>query len=463
MEHYLSHNLQRIAILVILLLIGIGCTATPGSLPSESSPVANLTAKQGSITLVRGGNSETELQADNSADIQVDDQIKSNEDGQGLLRFQDHVEVELFQNTEIHLADAEQESGGSTFVRLFQTRGQARVRLNDNALARVTLETDYETINTLEEGTEFVVCQAPGKVTCQTVDRGSIEVTAQGKKEIVRAGHAAYVKPGQPPSSPICILQKEYQDWLEKLESGEEGQALGALVASWPQEPCSSPAQASSTPAGPRLPSSQGMVQLESGLYEIGSSEPDDHHIASQEISMQAYWIDEHEVTNAQYQAFLDASGHAPPTGWPGEAEHPVKGITWDEAAAYCQWLNKRLPTEAEWEVAARGPGANPPLYPWGNDPLDGGKVSDLPRSETYGVGSVSFNQSPFGVYDMAGNVWEWVGDPYGPVAEGEVVLRGGRYGYIKDMAYREAARPDDERFVPFAGIRCAADQIEGG
>ncbi len=101
-------------------------------------------------------------------------------------------------------------------------------------------------------------------------------------------------------------------------------------------------------------------------------------------------------------------------------------------------------------------------MYPWGDEPTADGRVYQLSREDTYPVGSATFNRSPFGVYDMAGNVWEWVDQPYLPVASGQQMLRGGRYGLIRDMAYRQAAAPDDRRFVPVAGVRCAMDDAGG-
>jgi formylglycine-generating enzyme required for sulfatase activity len=119
------------------------------------------------------------------------------------------------------------------------------------------------------------------------------------------------------------------------------------------------------------------------------------------------------------------------------------------------------LPNEAEWEAAGRGPGAAPQLYPWGTDPTAGGSTLNLPDQDTYAVGSLSFNQSLPGVFDLVGNVWEWTGEPYSQVQDGNRILRGGRYGLLLDLAYRLAVAPDDNRYVKYAGFRCAADQVQ--
>ena len=205
------------------------------------------------------------------------------------------------------------------------------------------------------------------------------------------------------------------------------------------------------------------MAKIAAGTYTLGSATADDFHVAAFQKEMPDFWIDVYEVTNASYQKFVGATGHPPPLTWPGKEKHPVAGISWDDATAYCEWAHKRLPTEAEWEAAARGSGQNPPLYPWGDDPGAEGKVGDLPLTDTYDVGSIAFNKSPLGVFDMAGTLWQWVTDPYAPVPDGTQVLRGGRHGLIQDMAYRQAAEPKSERFVPYAGFRCAADKVQGG
>lgn len=209
------------------------------------------------------------------------------------------------------------------------------------------------------------------------------------------------------------------------------------------------------------LPSTEGMVEISSGTYVVGSSAGDDYHSAPREVSLNGFWIDKYQTTYDQYVQFLTAT-NGQSQEILGAGNQPVRGVTWDQALAYCTWANKRLPTEAEWEAAGRGSGSNPQLYPWGEDPTANGQVLNLPSQDTYEVGSLPFNQSPFGVYDMASNVWEWVGEPYAEVPAGSKILRGGRFGLpILDLAYRLSVLPDGERYVKFAGFRCASDQVK--
>lgn len=210
------------------------------------------------------------------------------------------------------------------------------------------------------------------------------------------------------------------------------------------------------------LPAAEGMVPVNSGSYEVGLSPTDEYHVAPQVVPLKEFWIDQYLITNSQYQQFMTETSAPPPVTWPGDGNHPVIGVTWEQALAYCQWAKKRLPNEAEWEAAGRGAGVAPQLYPWGNDVTAEGQALRLPDQDTYAVGSQSFNKSPFGVFDMVGNVWEWVGEPYASGQEGSKVLRGGRYGLpINDLAYRLAVAPGDTRYIKYAGFRCAADQVE--
>src|SRR5215207_161557 len=211
----------------------------------------------------------------------------------------------------------------------------------------------------------------------------------------------------------------------------------------------------------PDLPAAEGMVEVASGTYEVGLSPADDHHISPTTIPLDHFWIDRYQITNAQYEQYITETSASQPLTWPGEGDHPVIGVTWDQAFAYCQWASKRLPNEAEWEAAGRGPGIVPQLYPWGNDVTAERQAIKLPDQATYPVGSQSFHQRPVGVFDMVGNVWEWVGEPYASVPEGFKLLRGGRYGLpINDLAYRLATAPDDARYVKFASFRCVAEQV---
>lgn len=231
-----------------------------------------------------------------------------------------------------------------------------------------------------------------------------------------------------------------------------------------PTEAASSTIEASATlpvVVSDELPDSEGMVEVANDTYEVGLSPADDYHIAPQKITINDFWIDRYQVTNAQYDRYVTETGAATPAVWPGDGDHPVRGVTWDQAVSYCGWLNKRLPTEAEWEAAGRGPGTDPRLYPWGNDDTAEGQALHLPDQDTYVVGTQSFNQSPFGVFDMVGNIWEWVGTPYNTEREGYKILRGGRFGLpVLDLAYRLVVAPDDTRYIQYAGFRCAAEKV---
>lgn len=210
----------------------------------------------------------------------------------------------------------------------------------------------------------------------------------------------------------------------------------------------------------PGLPPSDGMVQVPAGTYEVGTTlYTDDYHIAPQKISLDSFWIDQYQTTNSDYREYLKQTGAQESQNLTGEDKLPVMGVTWDQAVAYCSWKNKRLPDEAEWEAAGRGGGPAPQLFPWGTDPTAGGDVLKLPN-HTYEVGSQPFNVSPLKVYDMVGNVWEWVGEPYASTQNGYKILRGGRFGNPQDLAYRVAVAPDDPRYIQYAGFRCAADQV---
>ena len=134
-------------------------------------------------------------------------------------------------------------------------------------------------------------------------------------------------------------------------------------------------------------------------------------------VFLDSFLIDRHEVSNKDYGEFMTAQGHPAPAYWDdprlNRPAQPVAGVNWYEAKAYCEYRSKRLPTEAEWEKAARGPNAN--LYPWGQD-FDPSKVNyGKHHDATTPVDSYPEGVSYYGVYNMAGNVFEWVTDWYDP------------------------------------------------
>lgn len=218
--------------------------------------------------------------------------------------------------------------------------------------------------------------------------------------------------------------------------------------------PPSSPSPEVSEVPAPAVPDGTGMVQIPAGTYEVGKDPEGVNQSGVQSITLSTFWIDQYQVTNAEFQQFTPE--------WvipAGKDRHPVAGVTWDQANAYCSSLGKRLPREAEWEVAGRGAGTDPQLYPWGADGTAEGSIFDLPNS-TYEVGTQDFNVSPFQVYDMLYNVYEWVGEPYGSLTPGNHILRGARFSTPYDLAFRLEVPPGNTTDVQYAGFRCAADQV---
>ena len=166
-------------------------------------------------------------------------------------------------------------------------------------------------------------------------------------------------------------------------------------------------------PAPSRVPP-PGMVYVPGGTFQMGRDRKDGgdtYDAPSHAVKVAPFFIDIYEVTNADYARFVDATHHSLPTTWSGgsyaadSSRKPVTGVSWQDAEAYARWAGKRLPTEAEWEFAARGTQGF--LYPWGNEWAKGGLSEGSSRGPTE-VGSIANNKSPFGVFDMVGNVWEW-------------------------------------------------------
>ena len=234
-----------------------------------------------------------------------------------------------------------------------------------------------------------------------------------------------------------------------------------------------------------------GMVLVPEGEFTMGTDDPNApaDQRPERKVNVDAFYIDKHEVTNAQFQEFILADGYKKRKYWTKEGwnfiqrerfyysfprkhtfkidkplgfgdnsvstapDHPVIGVSWYEAVAYAKWAGKRLPTEAEWEKAARGTDAR--IYPWGNK-FDFTKLNYFPHHEKLtSVGSFPEGASPYGVLDMAGSVAEWCADSN----KEKKIVRGGGWNAMRlklRCTNREEQPPTYQYYN--IGFRCVKD-----
>jgi formylglycine-generating enzyme required for sulfatase activity len=257
--------------------------------------------------------------------------------------------------------------------------------------------------------------------------------------------------PTPTPRPPAATPTPSPEPTTAPVESNATTPVTEAATTEAPMETATSeavtPATATSAPAE-SLPTTTEMTVIPAGPFTMGYDQGLDDEKPPHEVDLPEYQIDLFETTNAQFAAFVDATGYqteAEQAGsarvwrdeWTdGEDNHPVVRVSWQDAMAYCEWAGKRLPTEAEWEKAARGTEAL--SYPWGNE-YEAGKANDRNSGirGTVAVGSYGEGASPYGVFDMAGNVREWTADagyfpypgnniPSGYYGDTLRVLRGG-------------------------------------
>lgn len=213
------------------------------------------------------------------------------------------------------------------------------------------------------------------------------------------------------------------------------------------------------------LPSSAGMAEVAAGSFTVGAVEAGLESVQARQVDLGQFSIDETEVTNAAYLPFVQLEGAPAPTSWGStgfgqeEAEFPVIGVEWAWANAYCAALGKRLPTEAEWEAAARGPEGS--IFPWGDD----GLLIDFDALGREPVGTQEANVSSLGVRDTMGSVWEWVDEPIELTAEAtQVVRKGGENGRVDEAlgsSIRQVVQQTNQATIDQTGFRCAADETD--
>ena len=236
---------------------------------------------------------------------------------------------------------------------------------------------------------------------------------------------------------------------------------------------------------------SKGMVLIPAGEFQMGRAKLNDDDAKGMRplilrddlpyhpVFLDAYRMDSKEVTHADYAKFLEATGHMPPRHFKGgempakRAAQPIYNVDWHDATAYCEWAGKRLPTEAEWERAARG-GLEGKDYPWGDE----GPKSDKARYDTpEGPGPVGdFAANGLGLFDMAGGVSEWCFDwfdrlyyeaspaknPRGPQQGLYRIIRGGSWSDSPKrlrVSFRNWVRPDQQSAN--IGFRCVQDDAK--
>lgn len=226
-------------------------------------------------------------------------------------------------------------------------------------------------------------------------------------------------------------------------------------------------------------------VYVTAGDFIMGSNagdeDADDDEKPERTVYLDAYWIDKYEVSNGQYEACVATGGCTSPnesrsffrSSYYGNSEYdnyPVIQVDWNQAVSYCEWVRGDLPTEAQWEKAARGPNGN--KYPWGNEEPDSSYANYNDNiGDTTEVGSYEKGASPYGAMDMAGNVMEWVSDWYDDYDANDTnnpegpsdtkyfrVLRGGGWSngnWSIRTALRGVSNPSAR--VYYAGFRCVS------
>lgn len=359
------------------------------------------------------------------------------------------------------------------------------------------------------EGTELLNAPVPtippvaeaksGKSNAQS-DKREKKKDKQKNKPEVKAVHSAAATvveiPQVPNTAPVPTAQKSGSQRV--LLMGIAAVTLAAALAAWAfltdgnNAPVVDKPTTQASPAATNTPIANtpvvpaGMVFIPGGEFKVGREDGEENERPAHSIIVAPFFIDQTEVTNEQYAKFIEATGYLLPPSWQGKRfpvgadKLPVTDVTWADANEYAKWAKKRLPTEEEWEIAARGTDGR--VYPWGSTWED--DLANVAKDETNTrqlapVGTYLRGQSFYGAFDMVGNAWEWTASDYKEYAGGKPiqtpegyqnlkVIRGCSYGCQAKLAtatYRRgwpATRQDMPEGAPLdykqTGFRCVQD-----
>jgi len=309
---------------------------------------------------------------------------------------------------------------------------------------RVTGEDDWQAVeDRLEDIKMFFEEQAPPEVVEPEAVTVSVPETA---------GVAVVAEPAAPPPAPVPAMPVAQPAEAPvappepaEVESAAEDEARRSAEADAARRQAAEAFVAD-------LQVVEGMQLVPAGTFQFGSN--------GKEIFLDTFYVDQYPVTNADYMRFVRETGYRPPRYATDERlnqpDQPVVGVSYGDAQQFARWAGKDLPTEQQWEKAARGNDGR--TFPWGNDPPGASDACfglDPEQGAPKAVGAALRNVSPYGVHDMCGNVWEWTSSRFARESEFQVV-RGGSYtdpvAYLH-VDYRLEAHPKDK--CEAIGFRC--------
>ena len=354
--------------------------------------------------------------------------------------------------------------------------------------------TGLESAGTIELGQVETSAWNAMPPVAKTVGQGAVVTRGtEGDRAGGNLAHPAFTPPAiAPPVIPPARVQKQssmlvpiiaaaaivvlgvfFLWWFVFRESKPEP-SKPTEVAVTPPAPTSTPPAQPAPPAPPPTPvAPEGMVYVPGGTYTIGRDDGDAIASPAHSVTLTPFFIDRTEVTNSEYKKFVDATGHRAPSDWkdgsyPANRDNwPVVNVSWQDANDYADWIGKRLPTESEWEAAARG--TDKRLYPWGNEWQSG--YANVRTKAITEVGQFKDGASPAGALDMVGNVWEWTSDvfdlysgsaaPLPPTKEPGItyyVIRGGAFDGDKGNDATRRGFLEPEKGYPKTGFRLVKD-----